>query len=69
MEYETLTLEDELGIARDALRGRESDHYRISLLNEPSKPERLAGIEADVGRIRAEIARLEAEIQRPGPPE
>jgi hypothetical protein len=61
--YETLTAEDLLNIARDALRGRESDHYRLSLLSPASSggPTRLKEIEAEIASIKGEIRAMEAK--------
>jgi hypothetical protein len=60
MEYSTLSNDDLLLIARDALRGRESDHYRLTLVNEPNKQFRLAELEANIAILKAEIADREA---------
>lgn len=51
---------DKLLIARDTLRGQESDRYRISLLDEPGKAERLALYDANIARLEEEVASLEA---------
>lgn len=61
MEYTTLTAADRLLLARDTLRGRESDHYRVSILNEPNKEDRLARLETEIENVREEVASLEAE--------
>jgi hypothetical protein len=60
--YPTLTTEDKLRIARDVLRGRETDRFRISLLNEPGKEERLANYDAEIAVLLEVVAELEAEV-------
>ncbi len=63
MDYPTLSMGDKLQIARDALRGVESDHYRMSLLvdSQPGAESRMAQLEAEAETLRAKIAKLEAE--------
>jgi hypothetical protein len=61
MDYETLSDHDKLLLARDALRGRESDHFRISLLNEPNRDFRLGQLEAEIENIKTQVAQLEAQ--------
>jgi hypothetical protein len=63
MDYETLSLADRLQIAKDTLRGRETDHFRISLLEEPQREERLASIGEEIEGIQAVIADLEAQVE------
>lgn len=58
--YTTLTDADKLLIAKDTLRGKESDRYRISILNEPNKDQRLAEFDTDIESLLAEVTRLEA---------
>lgn len=62
-DYETLTAEDLLSIARDTLRGRESDHYRLSLLDSVSSggPTRLRALESEINSIKGKISALEAQ--------
>jgi hypothetical protein len=62
MEFSTLSKQDLLLIARDTLRGRESDYYRISLLDEPNKEARLADMEETIEEIKKEISRLERRV-------
>lgn len=63
MDYETLGVEDKLLLARDMLRGRESDHYRISLTHEPGKEARLKTYEEEIEDIKDQVARLQAEVE------
>ena len=60
--YETLTRDDLLAIARDTLRGRESDHYRLSLLDPSTSggPARLEQIKGEIESIKGQIKALEA---------
>lgn len=62
-DYVTLSTADKLLIARDTLRGRESDRFRISLLSEPNKEQRLADLDADIERIAGVVSELEAEVE------
>lgn len=62
MEYTTITAADRLLLARDRLRGLESDHYRISIVTEPNQESRLAQLEEQIDEAKAEIAAVEAEI-------
>lgn len=61
--YVMLTKADQLALLRDSLRGKESDHYRISKLPEDGGPGRLAVLEEQVVRLREDLAALEAEIE------
>lgn len=61
MDYETLNDDDKLLLARDRLRGLESDHYRISLTHEASRDSRMAQLEDERDTVREEIARLEGK--------
>ncbi len=62
MDYQTLTDEDRLAIARDALRAAESDHFRISLDPASGGGEpRLKQLEERVLRLREEVALLETK--------
>lgn len=63
MEYKTLSAADRLLLARDMLRGRESDHFRISLTNEPNKEARLESYEVEIEELRHTVERLEAEVE------
>ncbi len=65
MEYSTLSAADKLSIARDALRGRESDHFRLSLMDtvSGSSPERLKEIESEIESMQKETASLEKEFE------
>lgn len=56
MDFTEITEADKRVLARDLLRGRESDYYRLSLLNEPRKEERLAELAAEIEAIRAVVA-------------
>ena len=68
MEYTTLTEADRLMIARDRLRGLESDHYRISLDAEAGDPNNPASaqaaaradqLEESIKAVKAEVTKLE----------
>ena len=58
VDYTTLTEQDKLVLAQDALRGKESDHYRLTLLavNEPQYVERIAQLAEEVERLVEEVA-------------
>lgn len=58
-----LTKADQLALARDSLRGKESDHFRISQLPEDGGPGRLAVLEDQVVRLREKVNELEAEVE------
>lgn len=60
-EFTYLTDEDRLLLAKDALRGKESDYYRLSLLPEDSGG-RLPIIEIQIERLREEVKALEQEV-------
>jgi cell division protein FtsB len=62
MDYATITAADKLLLARDRLRGLESDHYRISIASEPNQEQRLADLEAQIEEVKAEVAAVEAEV-------
>lgn len=63
MDYETITQEDRIRLAEDSLRGIESDHFRLSLL-EPNSG-RLAQLEDRRDEIRAKLDALKAEQTGP----
>lgn len=63
MDYLTLTNADLLQQARDALRGAESDHYRLSTSRRGYNAEVLAQVEEDMAFYRAEVERLEALVE------
>lgn len=76
-EYATLTENDKLLLVRDTLRGRESDHYRLSLLaqSEGAYIPRVAALEEEISVLREEVAAQEqraavetAEIEPPRDP-
>lgn len=63
MEYTTLTEVEKLAIARDALRARESEYYSLSLSpGQPGAAQRMAQLDEDAARYRAEIDRLVGEV-------
>lgn len=66
VEYTTLSAEDRLVLARDALRGRESDHFRLSLTDEsvePTRNPRLSQLGNEIQRIRKVVEKLEKEAK------
>lgn len=67
MDYTQITEADKLNLAVDLLRARESDHYRISLLNEPNKETRLADLAAEIEAIRDEIEEQRAVVEAEEP--
>lgn len=67
--YTTLTDADKLLIARDTLRGRETDRFRVSLLNEPGKESRLAQYDEEIAALRETVADLEAAQKVEAAPE
>lgn len=64
MDYVTLTDDDKLAIAKDRLRGLESDHYRLSIT--PSAPDaneaRLADYEQQISDVKDEVQRVQAVV-------
>lgn len=56
MEYETLTNDDQIRLAEDALRGIESDYFRLSLL-EPNSG-RLGQLESTRDEIKVKLDQL-----------
>jgi hypothetical protein len=66
-EYTTLNAGDLLLIARDTLRGRESDHFRLSLLAK-TEPEaygtRLEALEAEIKELRKEVSAREKAAEK-----
>lgn len=64
MQYTTLSTADRLLLARDALRGRESDHFRLSLLDESSRGDRLEVLAAEIDTIRKEVSALEKQAAK-----
>jgi hypothetical protein len=63
--YETLSEADLLATARDALRGKETDHYRLTILakTEPSAAERLPVLEEQIADLRKEVAAKEKSVK------
>lgn len=59
MAYETLSDADLLTVAKDTLRGFETDHYRAKLTKRPGGEQHAKQLEDDIKRAKAEIARLE----------
>lgn len=66
MDYETITLEDQVRLAEDSLRGVESDHFRLSLL-EPNSG-RLEDLEARRNEVKAKLDALRTEAEGPHQP-
>lgn len=68
MDYTTLSEGDKLSLARDALRGLESDHFRTQVLvAQPNQAARLNQLELQIAGVREQIKVLEkaaAEEQR-----
>lgn len=73
MDYTTLTEADRLLIARDRLRGLETDHYRTSLdaqvgpVNNPAAngaEQRVAQLEEQIAVVKDEIAKLEKSVDK-----
>lgn len=63
VEYTSLSKDERLLIARDALRAKESDHYRLRILlsdADTTKETRLNEIADDIDRIQAEVSTVEA---------
>ncbi len=61
MELVTLSEEDRLAIARDALRGCESDYYRLGLLDAATNggPDRRKAMETQIGALQKKVADME----------
>lgn len=66
MEYETLTLADQVRLAEDSLRGIESDHFRLSLLEPDSG--RLEQLQARRDEIKVKLDALKVEAEGPHQP-
>ena len=64
MDYSTLSAADRLLIARDALRGFESDHYRLTAFPQPGSEERAKQLEELIARARKEVEALEKEVSK-----
>ena len=63
IKYTMISAQDRLMLARDALRGRESDHFRLSVASsaiEPTRDSRLPQLAAEVRRLQAVVAELES---------
>jgi hypothetical protein len=58
MNYDMLSDQDKLNIAKDTLRGKESDHFRFSLLS----PEEYGGQER-YDKLGEQIASLQNDIE------
>lgn len=68
MEYETLSTGDKLQIAQDALRGAETDHFRVTL--DPiggGGQTRLDQLEDRVLRARRAVEELQTELEGEAP--
>lgn len=63
MEYETITLADQVRLAEDSLRGVESDHFRLTLLEPDSG--RLEQLEARRDEIKVKLDALKDEAKGP----
>lgn len=66
IKYTTLDAATRLGIARDTLRARETDHYRVSLSSaetDPTRDTRLEAMAGEIERLQKEIADLEKEAK------
>ena len=61
MDYETLSAADQLLLARDLLRAKESDHFRLSLVNEPNTENRISELEGQIKELKEKVSTLEAE--------
>lgn len=63
IEYTMLSPEERLMTVRDTLRGRETDHLRLSVMTnatEPSRATRLPHLEEEIKRLQALVKKLEA---------
>lgn len=59
--YSNISNADRLNIARDALRGKESDHFRLSILNEADSEQRLDQMAQEIESLQGVVSRLESE--------
>lgn len=69
-EYMTLTAKDRANIARDQLRGREADHYRLTLIDPADNPAVTAQIEAlqtHITWLQARVLEAEEAVPVPAP--
>lgn len=61
--YTTLTTADELALKRDQLRGKESDHVRLSEFpEEAGGPGRIEELEEKILRLRRKVDKLEERV-------
>jgi len=67
--YTTLDLAEKLRIARDTLHGRETDHFRLTLVPESASPGQIEDLAEQIDRLREEVASLEAEVEEATPDE
>jgi cell division protein FtsB len=61
MDYETLSDADQLLLARDLLRAKESDHFRLSLVKEPNTAARLEELVVQIEELKGKVAELESD--------
>lgn len=61
MDYTTLSVADQLLLARDLLRAKESDHYRLSLVDEPNVSARTEQLETQIKELRKKVEDLEKQ--------
>jgi hypothetical protein len=68
-EYEILTEAEKLTQAKDALRAKEIDHYRLSILapSESSAAGRLDALEAQIVELREVVSEQEKVAEEAAP--
>ena len=62
MEYTSISTAEQLLLARDLLRAKESDHFRLSIVSEPNTTARIQELEGQIEELRSKISELESEV-------
>jgi len=65
IQYKTISAGDRLVTARDFLRARETDHYRLFLSSpetDPSRDTRMEPLAEEIERLQKEVTALEKEV-------
>ena len=65
MDYATLTSSDQLALARDTLRAKESDHFRLSLVDQPNLGNNIELLEEQIEALKKTVAELESSEEAP----
>lgn len=65
MDYTTLSEADQLLIARDTLRAKESDHFRLTIAPDAGSAGRLDDLATQIEDLKKVVADLEAKQEQP----